>query len=74
VFFNRGTLEEAKTTNTTAMMEVTSGEFAQNPGILSHGFITRYRVGKEPEASEIIVKTHDLIPATVISYDGIWAG
>jgi len=74
VFFNRGTIEEAKITNTTATMEVTSGAFALNPAILSHGFITRYRVGKEPEASEIIVKNHDLIPATLISYDGIWAG
>ena len=43
VFFNRGTIEEAKLSNTTATMEVTSETVAREPWMLHQGFVTRFR-------------------------------
>jgi len=74
VFFNRGTFEEAMTSNTTCMMEVSTSQASAGLGIFSHGFITRFRIGKKPEPAQHIIDLHELIPATLISYDGVWPG
>ena len=74
LFFNRGTLAEARITNTTVSKEVTSSDVAADPGVFSSGFITRFRIGKEPEPSVVIRQFHDTMPATLLSYDGVWAG
>jgi hypothetical protein len=74
IFFIRGPISEAKATNYTASMEVTTSDYANSPEIFSTGFITRFRVGKKPEASNTILAVHSIQPATLISYDGVWPG
>eukprot|EP00937_MAST-01D_sp_MAST-1D-sp2_P007070 g7070.t1 len=72
VLFNRGTVEEAQASLTTCMMEVTTTDYDNDPAIFGTGFITRFRIGKEPEPSSTILRVHDGMPATLISYDGVW--
>ena len=74
MFFNRGTLEDAEESNTTAQMEVSSHTVAMKPWMLEQGFLTRFRIGKEPENSKTILALHRIFPATLVSYDGVWAG
>ena len=74
VFFNRGTIEEAKLSNTTATMEVTSETVAREPWMLHQGFVTRFRIGNAPEDSATILNLHKIFPSTLVSYDGVWAG
>ena len=74
VFFNRGTREDAERSTTTVMMEVTASEVVLNRSLLSDGFITRLRIGRKPEDGKFISTLHRLIPATLISYDGVSPG
>ena len=74
VFFNRGTREDAERSTTTVMMEVTASEVVLNRSLLSDGFITRLRIGRKPEDGKFISTLHRLIPAMLISYDGVSPG
>ena len=76
IFFIRGSIAESKTPNGiyTCTMEATTGDYAADPKIFDHGFITRFRIGKPPEPSKTILSIHSIQPATLISYDGVWPG
>ena len=74
VFFNRGTRDDAQRSMTTVMAEVTASQVVLNRSILSDGFITRLRIGRKPEDGKFIRELHHLIPATLISYDGVSPG
>jgi hypothetical protein len=75
VLFNRGTVQQAKTDNTTCTREVSSDEYGHGPEHFNpEGFITRFRIGTKPEASATIRAIHQQMPVTLISYDGVSPG
>jgi hypothetical protein len=71
VFFNRGTIADAKISMTTASMEVSAGTSRAS---FASGFITRFRVGNVPEDSAFIIAKHTIVPSTLVTYDGVWPG